>query len=202
MTSKQDPVKYKGSGTHWKNHIKKYGAGFVETLWYSLFSDQESLSTFSLMFSKQENIVESNCWLNLKYEDGIANGTPGHSTETRKNMSVLHANVKGEHNPMFGRLGVDNPNYGKKSSVEAKKRIKDSWSNKRRGEMSEKFKGIGLKEDHKEKIRLAKLNEEKIHCACCDRYIQKSGWSRHIGGAPHSKQLINSNNNKFIDGAV
>ena len=31
----QDPCKYNGSGTYWKNHLKVHNKQFVETLWVS-----------------------------------------------------------------------------------------------------------------------------------------------------------------------
>lgn len=70
----KNPESYLGSGTHWKNHIKKHGKDFVETLWYCFFHDQEECTKFALMFSEQQNIVESNDWLNLVPENGM-NGT-------------------------------------------------------------------------------------------------------------------------------
>lgn len=73
----KDPIKYKGSGKYWKLHIKMHGKEYVETLWYCLFLDEEELSKFALNFSTQNNIVTSNLWANLKYEDGLDGGSSG-----------------------------------------------------------------------------------------------------------------------------
>ena len=70
-----NPENYNGSGTHWKRHIKKHGKENVITLWYCLFYTQEECVEFSLNFSEQQNIVESEDWLNLKLENGL-DGSP------------------------------------------------------------------------------------------------------------------------------
>ena len=73
-TTKSDPIKYKGSGKHWKRHIKKHGIQYVKTLWYKLFTDKDELMNFALNFSKQNDIVNSPLWLNLKEENGLDGG--------------------------------------------------------------------------------------------------------------------------------
>jgi hypothetical protein len=66
----RNPEKYKGSGVHWKAHIKKHGKD-TETLWYCLYNDEESIKDAALQFSKLWNIVDSQEWLNLIEEDGV-----------------------------------------------------------------------------------------------------------------------------------
>jgi hypothetical protein len=73
-TTKGDPVKYLGSGIHWKRHIKKHGIEHVKTLWYQLFDSEESLVEYATKFSQQNNIVESKEWANLKGENGLDGG--------------------------------------------------------------------------------------------------------------------------------
>jgi|ERR1035437_10828408 hypothetical protein len=87
----QDPDNYLGSGKVWSRHIKLHGIEHVETLWYCLFLDKESIKEFSLSFSKIQNIVESKEWLNLKPENGTdGGGCPGRicSFETRAKTSA------------------------------------------------------------------------------------------------------------------
>lgn len=104
-TVRKDPVKYPGSGTHWKNHIKKHGKERVETLWYCLFEYQEECTKFALDFSEHQDIVKSDKWLNLKSEDGLDGIAPGFkfSEESKRKMSD-HAKTKiGSKNSMFGK---------------------------------------------------------------------------------------------------
>lgn len=69
----KNPENYNGSGIHWKSHIKKHGS-IIETLWYCLYTDEESIKNTALSFSKLWNIVESNEWLNLIEENGVDGG--------------------------------------------------------------------------------------------------------------------------------
>jgi hypothetical protein len=69
----KNPVKYLGSGTYWNRHLAKHGKTVV-TLWYKLYTDKNELIEYALNFSKENNIVESVEWANLKPEDGLRGG--------------------------------------------------------------------------------------------------------------------------------
>jgi hypothetical protein len=84
----KNPLSYRGSGKHWIRHIKIHGIDNIETLWYCLFTEREECNKFALMFSKQENIVESNNWLNLIPENGLVGGAQIISLETRQKISI------------------------------------------------------------------------------------------------------------------
>ena len=72
-TVNENPVKYKGSGKHWTRHLAKYGND-VTTVWCHLFDDKQQLTEYAMRFSKENNIVNSNEWANLKDEDGLWGG--------------------------------------------------------------------------------------------------------------------------------
>ena len=76
----KNPETYYGSGVHWRRHIKLHGIEHIETLWYCLFFDVESIQEFALNFSKEQNIVESTLWLNAIPETGIGGGITGFHT--------------------------------------------------------------------------------------------------------------------------
>lgn len=84
----RDPYKYTGSGTIWKDRIKKYGKEDIVTLWVSeVFTDPQSIHDYALAFSKANMIVESPEWANLRPENGIAGGrfiNPGYPGTGRK----------------------------------------------------------------------------------------------------------------------
>ena len=83
-TTKEDPIKYLGSGIHWKRHIKKHGIEHVKTLWCQPFDSEESLVEYATNFSQENNIVESKEWANLKGENGLDGGfDKGWWTETQ-----------------------------------------------------------------------------------------------------------------------
>ena len=74
----QDPLKYKGSGKHWKLHIKKHGPEYVVNLWVSEpYTDADAITEFALTFSKDHNIVESKDWANQKPENGLDGALTG-----------------------------------------------------------------------------------------------------------------------------
>lgn len=127
----KNPETYLGSGVHWKRHINKHGKENVVTLWYCLFFDEESITSFAVLFSNQQNIVESDNWLNLIPENGLDGGLKGISFSDKHKENISKAKVNegkwvGENNPYFGssRCGQLNPFYGKTHSDETKQIIK------------------------------------------------------------------------------
>jgi hypothetical protein len=66
-TISKDPHKYQGSGTRWKNHIKTHGYD-VSTEIVGYFIDEEECRQKAIEFGKENNIVESAEWANLKEE--------------------------------------------------------------------------------------------------------------------------------------
>ena len=94
----RDPYKYTGSGKIWKDRIKKYGKEKIVTLWVSdWFHDPEIIQDYSLNFSRENGIVESDEWANLQAENGINGGrfinpgTPGSgrkSAETKRKKGI------------------------------------------------------------------------------------------------------------------
>jgi hypothetical protein len=72
-TVNKNPYKYKGSGKVWTRHINKHGNN-VTTVWVQLFTNKGKLVKYATTFSKDNNIVESTAWANLKQEDGLWGG--------------------------------------------------------------------------------------------------------------------------------
>lgn len=115
--SHDEMLKYLGSGKRWQWHIKKHGIEHVETLWYCLFYDQEDCTNFALIFSSQENIVESTDWLNLKPENGL-DGNPINTKMTSQQKQKLSILAKERHknptqNMIDGRIKTSKTNSGR-----------------------------------------------------------------------------------------
>ena len=118
MTSTKDPFVYVGLGKYWRRHLKVHGKD-IETINVWEFSDIESCEQFAINFSKDNNIVESTEWANLRPEngkDGKAPGSPG---------------LKKEKNPNWGKTKEQNSFYGKKHKPETIElyRLQKSGSN-------------------------------------------------------------------------
>lgn len=83
-STKQNYLKYLGSGVYWKSHLKIHGPEYVVTDWVSeVFYDEEQIKEFAILFSEFFNIVISDEWANLKIEDGLEGGM---SSQTAKDM--------------------------------------------------------------------------------------------------------------------
>ena len=83
-TTGKNSLAYKGSGDHWKAHIKKHGKHLVETLWHKLFTNGDQVE-IALLFSKQQDIVKSKLWSNQKEENGLDGGSEKGQNKGKKN---------------------------------------------------------------------------------------------------------------------
>ena len=148
-------LKYRGSGTRWTNHIKKHGRKYVETPWFCLFYDAESIKEFALMCSEQWDIVNAKdiigkkIWANKKLEDGLMGGGNGgankgkklgpQSAERRANKSIeLLGNINGK-----GGKGISR-NKGTTQSKEHIKNRVDKNKGKRRSPKQKENISIGM----------------------------------------------------------
>jgi hypothetical protein len=147
-TIRKDPIRYLGSGDHWKQHLAKHGAN-ITTTWCQLFTNKDELVDYALSFSKDNNIVESKEWANLIVENGldgantlvseetrakmsaVRKGKPK-SEETRAKMSVAWKDRGPRSDEHCAKLslskkgkgtGVDNPMFGRKQSAETRAKI-------------------------------------------------------------------------------
>ena len=64
----QDPFKYTGSGKYWRRHLKKHGYD-VSTEILGAFHDICLCKETAIRFSKENDIVKSSQWANLKEEE-------------------------------------------------------------------------------------------------------------------------------------
>jgi hypothetical protein len=131
-TTKNDPVKYLGSGIHWKRHIKKHGIEHVITLWYQSFDNEESLVEYATKFSQQNNIVESKGWANLKGENGLDGGfdkgwwTEEHLEKNRQKAKERWANgVYDREKLRLSRIGFKQPQSQKDT---LSRKLSKEWS--------------------------------------------------------------------------
>lgn len=123
-TEQTNPFKYLGSGKRWKRHINKHGKEYIKTLEVWGFDNQELCTEFALKFSRENNIVESNEWANLKIEDGFQGGFPQSAYEkcTRFKNKKHNENTKKLYSEQ--RLGNNNGMFGRKHNDETKQKLK------------------------------------------------------------------------------
>lgn len=186
-TMEPDPVKYKGSGTYWRRHIKIHGND-VSTIWSHLYTNRDDIMEDAIAFSISHDIVNSRKWANLTLEDGINGSVKGRKTkpcsdETKNKISIALKNSV-----------LPRGMHGKAHSGETKKRIREAIVAKGSRSL-----------ETKEKIRLANkgktLSEEtrtKISNSNKGRKCPKTVEHRQkLSDANKGKLLTNETKNKI-----
>jgi hypothetical protein len=148
-TSKEDPIKYLGSGVRWNQHIKKHGAQFVKTIWLSDLYYDTSISEHALHFSAENKIDTSpNVWANLIPENGMDGAILGipRSEETKTKISAAN---KGKKKCPFSdehKAKISATQTGKKQSIESNVKRSNTLLNKTPKEKAiSKQKGLDTK---------------------------------------------------------
>lgn len=95
-TTRDDPLRYNGSGTHWTRHYKIHGVDQIETIFLKHFTKLEDCIRYSITFSIENDIINSKFWANHALETGIGGGYTG----------------------VWSNLGPDSPYYDKGSIYE------------------------------------------------------------------------------------
>lgn len=150
-TTKANPIKYLGSGKHWKSHIKQHGKEHVITLWYQLYDNVFDLVADALSMSYSLDIVNSKSWLNIIDENGLDGnggnkidfsiriGTFTGKSHTEQTKKLLSYYMTGENNHQFGKRGAKSHMYGRIHSDETKRKMSKSQS----GEQNHNFGKYG-----------------------------------------------------------
>jgi hypothetical protein len=114
----QDPLKYIGSGSYWKSHLKIHGKD-ISTVWYCLFLSKEDLINCATLWSTLWNIVNEKdktgkkSWANEKPETGIAGGAvkgrklPPRSEEWKKQCLRVRLESSCHHGQKSQKKEVD-----------------------------------------------------------------------------------------------
>ncbi len=166
---------YKGSGKHWLRHIKKHGYDVTTEIFAQYDNDNLLLIEEALKFSKENDIVKSKEWANLKEENGLDGAPKGcnHSEEAKQkmrgkrgklNLTEEQRKLKGEvtkkiHTGMkrsketCEKISKANSHprpwmIGKTHSEERKKKNSES----QKGIAKLKLRGVAKSEEHKKKI--------------------------------------------------
>lgn len=153
-TTKKDPTKYLGSGKYWKKHIKKHGRN-VETLWYQLFTDEKELIEYAEKFSKNNMIVESDEWANLKDENGLDGGSDGSNMLGKKHSEKTISKMKKPKSDKANYFGHTPWNKNKNGIYKHNEEVKKKISESKMGNPSRT--GMPHNDETKNKLRLQKI---------------------------------------------
>jgi hypothetical protein len=196
----KDPIKYIGSGIHWKSHIRKHGKN-IKTLWYQLFTNEKELVEYALKFSKENNIVESKKWANMKEENGLDGGMEkGFWSEEQKKQnserikkvmkSESHRQLLSEKSKQYwNSLTKEEQNKKREQFLEARKlnyktaskgkhwKLSDETKNK----MSAAKKGYKMSDETKKKLsEKAKLRTGRKHSPETKEKMRLSALQRKV----------------------
>ena len=141
----KNPYTYKGSGRYWKAHLRKHGFE-VDTLQVWEFDDSELCKQFALKFSRDNNIVSSSEWANLREENGADGNLPGTivTNEQKAKMSKAKLGKKRTfskshcENISKARIGKPSAFKGRKHSADTRAKISAAQQGKKRGPYKKK----------------------------------------------------------------
>jgi hypothetical protein len=137
--TRQDPVAYKGSGSEWKKHLRKYGNDVTTEILYQTHIKDEMI-TIGKYYSKIWNVVKAiddygnKVYANMIPETGGGPGSQkGHIKHKTWREKISHStkespiakcnNQFGEQNHMYNICGEHHHRYGIKHTSESKMRI-------------------------------------------------------------------------------
>lgn len=181
-TTKADPTKYLGSGTYWKQHLKKHGTD-ISTLWCQYFEDRNELVSYALQFSKENNIVKSREWANLIDENGLT-GFPVGQIRTDAHRENLSKATKGRKDPRSAEVKAE---AGRKASAKLKGKKKPAGFGEK---VRQAHAGKSYSPKAKENMRAAWTEERKAAQAIIQ---SKRNAARPVLTCPHcGKQGANS----------
>ena len=86
-TTKEDPHGYVGSGKYWKSHLKVHGND-VSTEIVGTFISEVECEKFALKFSNENDIVNSEDWANLIYENGLDGAPKGNKVKLSTKQKI------------------------------------------------------------------------------------------------------------------
>lgn len=154
----RDPYKYNGSGTRWRNHLRKHGNDVSTDIIFSSEDEEEFVFVASIV-SYMLDVVDSEDFANIVHEEG----TGGNTFEGRKHTEEAKALMREkalEREPLSeeSRLKISKSKTGVKKGPNKNKR-----TDKHRENLSKSLKGKSAWNKGKKFKRT--LNYTKcIHC--------------------------------------
>ena len=100
---------YKGSGVHWRRHLKVHGDSYTTEL-LGIWQDKDRLIEYSKKFCEQHDVVSSKEWANMVLEEGLQGASSG-ETNVSKRLDVRQKMSQNSAKNCSGLFGEDHPSF-------------------------------------------------------------------------------------------
>lgn len=100
---------YKGSGIHWRRHLKKHGDSYTTEL-LGIWQDKDRLVKYAKDFCQKHNVVNSQEWANMVLEEGLQGAASG-ETNISKRADVRAKMSKNSAKNCLGLFGEKHPSF-------------------------------------------------------------------------------------------
>lgn len=185
-TTNPNYEKYTGSGIYWLRHLKKHGYNVRTNLMFCSDSIEE-IEKYALKFSEDNNIVESDEWANLKYENGKDGGTrpEDHTEAARRKMSLNRRGKVGR--PTGWKHTEETKKHMSKRAKERCERIGPPKAAFKKGNIPVN-KGIPMSEEQKKLVSERVKKQKTFCCPHCGKSTFAGNYARWHGDKCKEKQ--------------
>lgn len=100
---------YKGSGIHWRRHLKVHGNGYTTEL-LGIWQDKDRLVKYATEFCSKNDIVKSEQWANMVLEEGLQGASNGDTNISKRKDVRLKMSQNSAKN-CKGLFGENHPSF-------------------------------------------------------------------------------------------
>jgi hypothetical protein len=100
---------YKGSGIHWRRHLKVHGSDYTTEL-LGIWQDKNRLVDFAIKFCRQNDVVKSTKWANMVLEEGLQGASNGETNVAKRNDVKVKMSQNSAKNAL-GLFGENHPSF-------------------------------------------------------------------------------------------
>lgn len=100
---------YKGSGIHWRRHLKVHGNGYTTEL-LGIWQDKDRLVKYATEFCLKNDVVKSEQWANMVLEEGLQGASNGETNISKRKDVRLKMSQNSAKN-CKGLFGESHPSF-------------------------------------------------------------------------------------------
>lgn len=100
---------YKGSGIHWRRHLKVHGDDYTTEL-LGIWQDADRLKKFAVKFCQDNNVVKSEQWANMVLEEGLQGASNGETNVSKREDVRAKMSASSAKNQL-GNFGINHASF-------------------------------------------------------------------------------------------